>query len=303
MNTYRILVTFLSILLIMSGCQSRYEFEEDPAPLHLANPERPVRLALVLGAGGVRGLAHVGVLQELEDAGIQVDVIVGCSMGSIIGALYADCCCAQRVRDMIEPLRKWDLLDLNMFKCRYGLVQGGSLTRFLRRNLHSHDFCELQIPLYVVATDLRAGESVCMSHGKIIPAIKASSAYPFVFCPSLHFGRILVDGGVVDPVPVCIAEKLEADIIVAVDLCHLEKETCPTNLFGVLARCAEIQFFRQTEFCLNGAHIIIRPNLGDIGTFDDEYNEQIYQAGRVAGKNAIPAILKALELTQVGENE
>lgn len=241
------LTKFLLLLLLITSCQSRYKYEENPPPLHLCQPDRPVRLALVLGAGGVKGLAHVGVLQEFEDAGIQVDAIIGCSAGSIVGALYSDCCCAQKVRCMMEPMKKWDILDINLLKCRYGLVQGRSISRFLERNLKSRDFCELQIPLYVVATDLRAGEPVCMSHGKIIPAVKASSAFPFVFCPLLHCGRMLVDGGVCNPVPVCIAEDLHADIIVVVDLCHLEKETSPSNLFGVVARCEEIQYYQQTQ--------------------------------------------------------
>lgn len=285
----------LIALVLCVGCSPRYEYEENPPPIELCYPHKDVRLALVLGAGGVRGLAHVGVLQEFEDAGIPVDIIVGCSAGSIVGALYSDCPNAQRVRELMEPLKKWDILDINLFKARYGLVQGGSLTRFLKRNLYAKDFCNLQIPLYVVATDLIAGDVICMCHGPIVPAVRASASFPFVFAPKLHFGRVLVDGGVVNPVPVCIAEELQAEIIVAVDLCELLPKTCPTNLFGVVARSAEIQYAKQTEGCVKGAHFIIKPEMGDIGTFDDEFNEQLYQSGRTAARAMIPQILAAMQ--------
>lgn len=290
----------LLLLTILGGCQPKYDYDENPEPIEICKPEKPVKLALVLGAGGARGLSHVGALQEFEDAGITVDAIIGCSAGSIVGALYADYPCAEHVRRLMEPLRKWDILDINLFKARYGLVQGYSLTKFLRRGLHSRHFCELQIPLYVVATDLIAGEAVCMSEGKIIPAVRASSSFPFVFCPKLHWGRVLVDGGVVNPVPVCIAKELGADVIVAIDLCELLPKTCPTNLFGVVSRSAEIQYCKQTEGCISGAHIIIKPEMGQVGTFDDEFNEQLYQAGRQAAREAIPEILAALEKARCG---
>lgn len=282
------------ILILLTGCQTRYEYSDDPPPLVITAPTHPIRLALVLGAGGVRGIAHVGVLEEFERAGIPIDVIVGCSAGSIVGALYADCADAKRVKQIMTPMRKWDILDINLFKARYGLVQGGALTRFMRRELRCKEFCDLKIPLYVVATDLIAGKLVCIHTGPIVPAIRASSSVPFVFCPALHCERVLVDGGVVNPVPVEIAQELGANIIVAVDLCTLLPDTCPTNLFGVVSRSAEIQFLKQTEGCLQGADIVIRPHLGDIGTFDDEFNESIYQAGRAAAREAIPKIWEAL---------
>lgn len=242
----------------------------------------------------MRGLAHVGVLEEFERAGIHIDIIVGCSAGSLVGALYADCLSAKCVKQIMTPMRKWDFLDINLFKARYGLVQGGSLTRFLRHKLRCKNFNDLKIPLYVVATDLITGELVCMDRGPVVPAVRASCSIPFVFSPALHCERVLVDGAVVNPVPVVVAMDLGAEVIVAVDLCKLLPKSCPQHLFGVAARCAEIQYSKQTECCLQGADVVIRPHLGDIGAFDDEFNENIYEAGRSAGRAAIPAILEAL---------
>lgn len=284
------------LVSFMTSCATRYEFIENPPPLSpVRSCATPIRVALVLGGGGARGMAHVGVIEELEKADIPIDVIVGCSAGSIVGALYADCPNVHRLRRILEPLRKWDILDISILHCRYGLVQGRSLRNFLCRNLHHKRFEELRIPLYVVATDLRSGELVCLSHGNIIPAIHASSSIPFVFAPVLLNGRILVDGGVADPVPACVARELEADIVVAVDLCELLPKTCPTNLFGVATRCAEIKFQKHSEICVQRADVIIRPEIGELSTFDDQNHEKMYQAGRQAALQAIPAIKELLE--------
>lgn len=290
--------TRLCLGIILIGCSTRYEFLDDPPPIPECPKPACVRVALVLGGGGARGMAHVGVLEEFERAGIPIDIIVGCSAGSIVGALYADHPHACYVKHVLEPLRKWDILDIKLFSARYGLVQGQSLRKFLKRSLHCRNFDELQIPLYVVATDIYAGKLVPISTGPIIPAVHASAAVPFVFAPVLLYGRVLVDGGVADPIPVSIARKLDADVVVAVDLSELLPKSCPTNLFGVASRSAEIKFLLQSESCVRDADIIIRPELGEIGMFDDDSNEASYQAGRKAAHEAIPRIIKALEKRQ-----
>lgn len=257
-------------------------------------PPDCVRLALVLGGGGAKGIAHVGVLAEFEDHAIPIDVIVGCSAGSIVGALYCDCQCSSRVQHLLKPLKAWDILDINLWYCRYGLVKGGSLRKFLKRHLSCTQFEELQIPLYIVATDVIAGELVAFNSGPIIPAVHASAAVPFVFSPVYFHQRWLVDGGVADPIPVKTAKKTGAKIIVAVDLSGLLPKTCPTNLFGVATRSAEIKFLLQSESCLTGADVVIRPELGDMGLFDDRHPQHVYEAGRRAAREAIPKILELL---------
>jgi NTE family protein len=287
---------FLSFIFILflTGCETKLNLPENPLPIPEKDPPTSVRLALVLGGGGAKGISHLGVLHEFEKVGIPIDVIVGCSAGSIIGALYADCPDACYIKQLLKPLRKWDILDINIWRCRFGFAQGGSLRRFLKRHLSCHCFEELQIPLYVVATDLVAGELVSINSGPIIPAVHASSAVPFVFCPVILYERMLVDGGVADPVPVRIAKKTGAAVIVAVDLSELLPETCPTNLFGVAKRSAEVKFQLQSESCIHGADVIIRPDLGDMGLFDDHDQELVYEAGCKAAREAIPQILDLL---------
>lgn len=286
---------FLTFTFLLSSCCTRYKLPDEPPVIAQRVPCSSIRLALVLGGGGARGMAHVGVLEEFERAKIPIDVIVGCSAGAIVGALYSDCPNASYVKELLHPLKKWDILDINLCYARYGLVQGRSLRLLLERHLSCRHFQELKIPLYVVATDLIGGELVCFSSGHVIPAVHASAAIPFIFSPVLYCGRLLVDGGVADPIPVAIARQLEADIIVAVDLRELLPKTCPTNLFGVAKRSAEIKFLLQSEHCVREADVIIRPELGDISIFDDKNNQQIYEAGRLAARKAIPDILELLE--------
>jgi len=288
--------SMLLFLLVLVGCSARplVNQDDDPPPLQQYESPTPIRLALVLGGGGVRGMAHVGVLEEFERAGIPIDAIVGCSAGSLVGALYADCPNAQRTKRVLCPLKKWDILDLSLLNCRYGLVQGRYLRGFLQRNLRSRCFCQLQIPLYVVSTDIVAGELVTFSCGPIIPAVHASAAVPVLFRPVVHCQRMLVDGGVADPIPVQTAKAIGAKIIVAVDLSDLLPKSCPTNLFSIGGRSAEIKLLLQSESCADGSDFLIRPDLGDLGMFDDCNNEAVYEAGRKAARKVIPDILKAL---------
>ncbi|WP_079989514.1 patatin-like phospholipase family protein [Candidatus Protochlamydia phocaeensis] len=290
--SYLCLIGFVGFFL--SSCDTKYDLPDPPCQIPQCIPPTCVRLALVLGGGGARGMAHIGVLYEFEKAGIPIDAIIGCSAGSIVGALYADCPHAYHLRHILEPLKKWDVLDINIWNARYGLVQGWSLRRFLNRHLHCRYFEQLRIPLYIAATDLLEGRLVCISSGQIIPAVHASAAVPLVFAPVPLYDRLLVDGGVADPVPVAIAKQINAQIVVAVDLSEMLPKTCPTNLFGVATRSAEIKFLLQSESCVKEADVIIRPELGDIGLFDDRNNELAFEAGCKAAREAIPHIIELL---------
>ncbi len=289
------LVLFFPIsIAFFYGCNTRHLVSDNPSSISQREISEPIRLALVLGGGGARGMAHVGVLYEFEREGIPIDVLVGCSAGSIVGALYADCPNAEYIKKLITPLRLWEILDVNIWHCRYGFVQGGSLRKFLTRCLSSRTFHELKIPLYVVSTDVYSGRLVTFSKGAIIPAVHASAAVPFVFAPVVWCDRLLVDGGVADPIPVKTAKDIGAEIVIAVDLSELLTKTCPNNLFGVASRSAEIKFLLQSESCADGADVLIRPDLGAIGMFDDSNFELVFQAGRKAAQEAMPKIKQLL---------
>lgn len=302
-------IPFFIFIFLCTSCQKQYQsYYKEMCSLKCELPEyspysEKIGVAVVLGGGGARGIAHVGVLEELENAGIPIDIIVGCSAGSLVGALYANHPCAQDLLSILMPLKKEHLLEINLFSRCYGLGHGDGLKKFLLKYLGHTEFYELKIPLIIVATELFTGEMICFNNGPIAPVVHASCAYPFFFSPVHLYRRVFVDGGVVDPVPVEVARAINADIVIAVDLCSMLPIDLPTNLFGVARRCTEIQFLHQSIRCSQYADIHISPEIGTIGTFDDCYNELLYEAGREAARDAIPAIRALLEKKKLSPND
>lgn len=289
---------YASLLLLLAGCTqtSLYKPCDEPPPLPICHIPKKIKLALVLGGGGAKGLAHIGVLQEFENARIPIDIIIGCSAGSLVGSLYCDHPDACYVKTLVEPMRSKSFINIEILKSWFGLglSKTDAMTCILDSCLEANYFDELKIPLLVVASDLYSGELVTFGGGPIIPAVEASCAFPLVFSPVQLNGRILVDGGVIDPVPVQIAKKVNPEIIVAVDLRCLLDKSFPKNILGVAKRSADITLLWQSERCLEGADFVIRPELGGIGTFDDCPHQLIFDAGREAALKVIPSILERL---------
>jgi len=273
-----------------------YPFANAPEPIDpIYICKENIDIALVLGGGGARGMFHVGVLESLEEANIPIDMIVGCSAGSIVGSLYADRPDACKIRDLLICLKRTDLIDLDFFNCRYGLCHGHELISFMKRHLQCERFEDLKIPFLAVTTDLRTGELLTLGTGPIIPAVQASCCVPFFFRPVRLYGRVLVDGGIIDPNPVQIAKQYDPKMIIAVDLSEILPRTAPNNLFGIASRCYEISYYRHSQHCLSNADVIIRPNMEPIGMFDDKHTHKLYEAGKEAGRSAIPQIQELYE--------
>lgn len=286
----RVFYFLMANCLLSCGVPRHFRPETPPPPLpEFEVPER-IRVALVLGSGGVRGMAHVGVIEELEKAGIPIDLIVGCSAGSIVGALYADNPHIEEIKTAVWKVKTNSLLDIELLNCRYGLSQGNTMNRILNYHLEAETFDQLKIPLVIVACDLYSGELVPIGSGDVVKAVQASCSIPFVFVPCKHMGRILIDGGVINPVPVKVARDLGADVIIAVDLCELLPKTVPTNLFQIAYRSSEIAFMWQNEVCTRNADIVIRPKTCGIGTFNEKKKKSLYEAGKMAAKSEIPRI-------------
>jgi NTE family protein len=176
-------------------------------------------VGLVLGCGSSRGWAHIGAIEALEDANIPIDLIVGCSIGSFVGAIYA----SGSIKSLREFVLKMDgkkvFSYFDIVLPRSGLLDG---TKKLRELFSIHTnvkkFSELKIPVMMVATDLETGQKVVLKSGNILDALRASISIPGLFAPARVKNRWLVDGGLVDPVPVSVARAVGADIVVAIDL-------------------------------------------------------------------------------------
>ncbi len=285
------------LLLFLCGCcPHQYIPEAEPDPLPCFYVPEHIRVALVLGSGGIRGMAHVGVIEELVDAGIPIDLIVGCSAGSIVGALYADNPSVEHIKCAVWQLKSDSICDINLLTCRYGLSQGKNFYRILDDHLEAETFDELQIPFVAVATDLYTGELITLGAGDLVKSVQASCSIPFFFVPCDYMGRILVDGSVVNPVPARVAKDLGADIIIAVDLCELLPKTYPKNLFQVFERSTEIVFMWQNQECCTNADFVIRPKTCGVGTFNDKMKQLLYESGKEAAREMIPEILAKIDL-------
>ena len=178
---------------------------------------RAPKIGLALGSGSARGWAHIGVLKALNDAGIQPDVVCGSSIGALVGAAYAGGE-LERFSDWVQSLGMRDVFGFMDFNLTGGVLKGEKLINFWRRNFADFDIEASPMAYGAVATDLHSGAEVWLRHGSIAKAVRASIALPGLFTPVVREGRLLVDGGLVNPVPASLARAMGADIVIAVDL-------------------------------------------------------------------------------------
>lgn len=175
---------------------------------------------MALGSGSARGLAHIGVLRALEEAGISVRLVAGTSIGALIGAVHA----AGKIEALAATLQRLDRVRIAGFfdvvLPKSGLIDGARVSDLVRAHVPSRTFAELSLPFAAVATDIASGEEVVIRDGDVIEAVRASISVPGILTPVRWDGRILVDGGLVNPVPVTAARALGADVVIAVDLNH-----------------------------------------------------------------------------------
>lgn len=181
------------------------------------NESGKLRFGLVLGSGSARGWAHIGVIRTLTEAGFKPDLICGTSIGSLVGAAYA-MGRLDELEDWVRGLSWQDVVGFLDISFNGGLIKGAKLIDFFRSTFSTSEIGELEIPFAAVATDLQSGREIWLQQGSVFNAVRASIALPGLFTPARHEGRYVVDGGLVNPVPVSLARAMGADVVVAVDL-------------------------------------------------------------------------------------
>jgi NTE family protein len=179
--------------------------------------KRP-KIGLVLGSGAARGLAHIGVIKVLEENKIPIDYIAGTSIGAMVGGFYASGLDIEKIEKLVLDLTNKDMLNMVDPRIGKGLIKGEKIKTFIVKNLLVKDFKDCRIPFSATATDIKTGEIVILNSGSIADALRASISMPLIFQPVEREGKMLVDGGIGSPVPVEIARKMGADIVIAVNL-------------------------------------------------------------------------------------
>lgn len=207
-------------------------------PACSATLHRP-RVGLALGSGSARGWAHVGVIRALEGAGVHPDIVCGTSVGSLVGAAYA-AGELDRFEQWILSLGIRDVMAMMDVNLQSGLFKGQRLMDVLGRHFADRPIEELRLPFGAVATALQTGAEIWLRHGSTLAAVRASIALPGLFAPVLHDGAVLVDGGLVNPIPVSLARAMGADYVIAVDLGadilgrHLQNSPSSESLVGLV---------------------------------------------------------------------
>lgn len=205
---------------LLAGCATapvNYTAADAPyaAPLVRTTAARPV-IGLVLGAGGSRGFAHVGVLKALEEAGIEADVIVGVSSGAVVAALHAGGMRAAELKAAALEIEDDDLLDFTLFGP--GMIQGGRLQDYINETVRNRPIEALQKPFAAVVAERATNRMVIFNRGNTGMAVRASASVPKLFWPVVIRGTEYVDGGVASRVPASVARDMGADIVIAVDV-------------------------------------------------------------------------------------
>jgi NTE family protein len=287
--------------------------------------QRP-RIGLALGSGSARGWAHIGVIRALEAAGLAPDIVCGTSIGALVGAAYA-AGAVERLEPWVRSLTWPSVMGLLDVRVTGGLIEGHRLVEFFRARFEDRGIVQLGKAFGCVATELATGHEVWLREGPVIEAVRASIALPGLLTPAVRDGRLLVDGGLVNPVPVSLCRAMGAEVVVAVDLnwdligrrhkvaddaavgdgsgaglleALLAKfrgggaagATDTPSMLDVLTTSLNIMQVRITQSRLAGepADVMIRPRLSGIAAMDYHRGAAAIAEGERAATQAVPAI-------------
>lgn len=302
---------FLIIILLLTsvtGCTKHRKTKiYEPKYTHSTHYDpqvfdnKDINVALVLSGGGARAIAHFGVLEVLEENNIPIDLIIGTSGGSIIGALYAD---NPNTHELQKLIAKGDVKDFLTFSLlsgitsmsnpNTGLVDGSKGEKFLLKNMNSKNFEGLKIPFVAIATDIISGKTIPMNKGMVAPAVRASYSMPGLLPPVKMNDMILVDGCVTAPLGIEIAKQSNAKIIIAVDVFLPDRDTSLSNSFAILNKSFKLTYRSLNNALAKQADISISPEVENISMFDSSQKQKIIESGRKAALEKLPEIKKQL---------
>lgn len=281
--------TLLGVFL--AGCAQLAP--QQPAPPITQPPvaaKKLPKIGLALGGGAARGFAHIGVIQVLEEAGIQVDLVVGTSAGSLVAALYASGQNGQSLQRVAQSMDEATFSDWRWPLFKPGVLRGEALARFVAAQVRGQQIQDLPLPLGVVATDLQSGQGVLFQRGDVATAVRASSAVPAVFQPVSIGGRDYVDGGLVSPVPVSQAQKMGAELVIAVDISNDPESQVTQDTLQVLLQTFTIMGKSINAFELRSADLVIRPQQKGLASASFASRQAAIQAGRQAMTAQLPQL-------------
>ncbi|MFA5113620.1 MAG: patatin-like phospholipase family protein [Candidatus Margulisiibacteriota bacterium] len=253
-------------------------------------------VGLVLGGGVARGIAHVGVIRTLKEAGVPIDLIVGTSSGSLVGAALAAGLEQQMIEEIVLRIKWGEFFKFAFF--RPGLASAEAIEEFVVKYIGDYRFSDLKIPFATVATDLRTGNRVVIREGRIAKAVAASATFPGFFAPEEFHGKHLIDGGIAGNVPVDSARELGAQYIIASDAVPSRTvKAVPADPLQMLGRSLDMILKRLSAEEAHRADALIELDMEeDIWHLDFHKAKKLITAGEIAAHRAINKIRRDLRL-------
>ncbi len=251
--------------------------------IHLPSQNRP-KIGLALSAGGVRGFAHVGTLEVLDNAGLPIDRIAGTSMGSVVGSLYAAGLPTEKLWDISEHITMdnitpdFNVMGLFRFLFAKKLPSSSNLVNFFNEQLGDIQFEDMKIPFSCAAMDIKTGERVVFNSGPLAIAVRSSMNLPGIFEPVQYRHRALVDGAVVDYLPVESVRSMGADYIIASVTPPDFFSTTPQTVAAYLLRVGDVRGAAMIEEAAQKANFVLTNRVLDIGTLE---LDKLHKAGEV----------------------
>lgn len=229
------------------------------------------KLGLVLGAGGARGVAHIGLLQALEEISVKPDLVVGCSMGAIVGALYCMGKSSAELKELVCGIKKKDVVDITLkVISNKALLKSEKIDKIFDELFGDVTFEDLKIPFYCVANDILNCKEVFFGSGKLKDAVRASIAIPTIIKPVEIDDMVLVDGSAINRLPIGYARKKGADKVIAMDVIGKNKQAVKIKtVFDIALRCLDCLDGYITDFKLkqNPADLLLCPELADMSPY------------------------------------
>jgi len=272
------------------------------------------RIGIALSGGAARGLSHIGVLQVLEDIGVEISAVSGCSMGAIIGAIYST---GFGLKEMESFITSTDWKNFLMFSLlslsRSGIVNDRKVDEVLKKFLGDKTFADCTKDFCCVAVDILNNKKVVFNSGSLREAVRASMAVPGVFPPICLKDAMLVDGGVMEPLPTEALKSLNVNFMIASSIIfesaksdytdynttgnmRNNSESKKLSIQAILDKSMNMMHTQMVKSYLTDAQIIIEPKIGDFGFFDFSKGKEIIESGRKAAIEKIPEIKRKLRI-------
>lgn len=246
------------------------------------------KIGLALGGGAVLGTAHIGVLKALEENNISIDLIAGTSIGALVAAFYAFNTGYKEMEKIAKELEWFDITSISLSK--YGLLKNDKLGKIIVDKIGDVTFDESKIKLAMIATDISNGKKVVLNKGNVANSVMASTALPGIFTPVEIEDKLLVDGGIVENLPIKTLKDMGAEYIIGVDLSFQHYQKKPENIIEVLINSFDYTIINATKYQLDEADLLIRPDLKEYNMIDTDQIEDLFKEGYNAAQKAISKI-------------